>query len=141
MTWRGGIVCALAGLLAGATGCWTGGDGMAFLRFDMADKGRTYTAHGSVSDVSFKAQTALQQAGLYLTVKRDGDNVMLKSTTASGRHFTLTLNGTKTAAGEQTQIRIDWDGEPDNVFWADFLSRLYSIQTGATLERPPGATQ
>jgi hypothetical protein len=141
MTWRGGIVGALAGLLAGVTGCWTGGDGLAFLRFDVADRGRTYTVHGSVSAVSLNAQAALQQAGLFLSVKRDGDDVQLKSTTSAGRRFTLTLKGTKTAAGEQTQVRIDWDNEPDDAFWGDFLARLYSLQTGATVEPKKSGVQ
>jgi hypothetical protein len=134
MTWRGSLVGALAGLLVSVTGCWTGSDGLAFLRLDVMNKGQAYTVHGEVSRVSFQAQTALQQAGLYLTIKRDGDNVLLKSTTSSGRRFTLILKGTKTSAGEQTQIRIEWDNEPDEAFWGDFLTKLYSVQTGATPE-------
>jgi hypothetical protein len=138
MTWRGGIVCVLAGLLSAATGCWTGGDGLAFLRFDVADKGRTYSARGSVSALCGNAQAALQQAGLLINVKRDGEDVLLKSTTSSGRRFTLVLHGTKTVEGEQTQIRVEWEKEPDDAFWAEFLTNLYSIQTGAALERTNG---
>jgi hypothetical protein len=140
MTGRGGLVCALTGLLLGAAGCWTGGDGLAFLRFDAADKARTHTFHASLAVVSANAQTALQGAGLFVTLKRDGENVLLKSTTPSGRRFTLVLTGTKSSAGEQTQIRIEWENEPDDAFWSEFLVNLFNIQTGAVPQKAGGTT-
>lgn len=140
MTGRGGIVCALTGLLLGAAGCWTGGDGLAFLRFDAADKARTRTFHASLTTVSAGAQAALQEAGLFFTVKRDGDNVLLlKGTTRSGRHFTLVLTGSKSSEGEQTQVRVEWQEEPDDSFWSDFLVSLFRIQTGASPQKTSGA--
>jgi hypothetical protein len=139
MTWRGGIGCALTGMLLGVTGCWTGGDGLAFLRFDAADKGRTRTVHASLTAVSANAQAALQGAGLFFSLKRDGDNVIsLKGTTPSGRRFTLVLTGIKSPEGEQTQIRVEWEKDPDDAFWSEFLVNLFSIQTGSVPQKASG---
>src|SRR5947208_698686 len=113
MTWRGGMLCALTGVLLAATGCWTGGDGLAFLRFNVTDKGRTYVARGSVATASLNVQAALQQAGLFFTFKRNGEEVLLKSTTPSGRRFTLVLKEIRSAEAEQTQINVEWENEPD----------------------------
>jgi hypothetical protein len=117
---RGGIICAVAGLLL-AAGCvadsftlewWTGGNK------------ESVELVGSAGMVSGEAQNVLRQTCGFVTAKRDGETIRLASSTPAGNKFTIVLKGTKTDQGEKTRVYVEWERDIDEIFWARFTAEL-----------------
>jgi len=82
---------------------------------------------GSLEVVAQSAQASLTQMGLAATVNRQGEAVSIASKTAAGAKFTLVLTREKTKDGEQTRVRVEWDGASDEQMGFQLLAQLEAL--------------
>jgi len=114
-----------AGVLLCGTGCTI--DSLS-LALNGGTIRREQTVNGSLDNVSACLQATLHQQGLVTIYSRDDESLRIKSTTTTGQKFLLELKRKKTAAGEQTVVRIDWEKNPDEKFWLALLDVVGHLQ-------------
>jgi hypothetical protein len=116
----------VAGVLVGVTGCTL--DSLS-LAVTGGPPSREQTLNGSLDSVSACLQGALHQQGLIFTYSRDDESLRIQSATRTGQKFLLVLKRKKSAAGEQTVVRIDWLKDSDEKFWQSLLEVVGTVQS------------
>ncbi len=116
------MVCAAA-VLSAALGC-ASGEFFSLAYLQSTASGRDRVVAGSLESVSTSAQASLRQLGLTAVVTPEGEGLRIASTTRSGETFFLVLTREKSAQGEQTRVRIEWEGTPDDQTGFQVLSGL-----------------
>jgi hypothetical protein len=120
------LVCAVALFLGLLAGCANLDLASVFLLQSDAS-GRDRLVAGSLDAVAESAQSSLTQLGLSASVTRQGESVRIASRTSSGAHFTLVLTREKGKDGEQTRVRIEWDGGSEDQVGFQLLSQIESL--------------
>ena len=95
---------------------------LAFL--ESSATGRDRVVVGSLEAVSANTQATLKQLGLQAVATQDGEAVRIRSMTRNGQLFSLVLTSERTAQGEQTHIRLEWEGSPDHSTGAQILTEV-----------------
>lgn len=109
--WKG-FACAGGLALVLLSGC-ASLDLSGFFALQGQATGHDRVVAGSLEAVAQSTQTTLTQMGLAATVNRKGEAVYISSKTAGGARFTLVLTREKTKDGEQTRVRVEWEGVSD----------------------------
>jgi hypothetical protein len=123
--WKG-FICAGGLLFMLLAGC-ASFDLVSFFALQSQGPGRDRVVAGSLDVVAQSAQTALTQMGLAATMNRKGEAIYITSKTAAGAKFTLVLSREKTKDGEQTRVRLEWDGAGDEPFAGQVLAQLEAV--------------
>jgi hypothetical protein len=79
---------------------------------------------GSLETVSDSTQKTLSRLGMAANVSRQGEEVHIASATPSGAKFKFVLKREKGKDGEQTRVRIEWEGKSDEQTAFQVLSQL-----------------
>ncbi len=117
---RFGAACTCLFLVAGCTL-----DSFSLNAFGTA-KGDGPVVAGSLNVVSASAQKALSDLNLFVTVHKDGDTMKLAARSPGGKDFVLVLKARKTDHGDETQLSIQWKGDPDDAFWIRLAESIAS---------------
>jgi hypothetical protein len=128
MTGMGRLLCAaLAGamLLAGCNS--PNMAGLFMLRSDAS--GRDRVVAGSLENVAESAKGSLTELGFVATTTQQGDIIRIASKTATGAKFALVLTRQVTKDGEQTRVRLEWDGASDDQAGFQILGKLETHST------------
>jgi hypothetical protein len=121
-----GAICAIALGWTGLAGCSSFDiTSMVALKSDSLGKERVVS--GSIEAVAQSTQSTLSQMGFAANMTRKGETIRISSKTAAGATFTMVLTDAKTGAGEQTRIRIEWDGGSDDNLGLQLLAQLPAI--------------
>ena len=120
------LVCASGLVVLLLAGC-ASFDLVGFLSLPSQTTGRDRVVAGSLEVVAQSAQASLTQMGLAATVNRQGEAVSIVSKTAAGAKFTLVLTREKTKDGEQTRVRVEWDGASDEQMGFQLLAQLEAL--------------
>jgi hypothetical protein len=98
-----------------------------FFLLQSDSSGRERVIAGSLDAVAGSCQASLSQMGFSATVSRQGDTIRIASKTASGARFTLVLMREKGKDGEQTRLRIEWDGNSEDQVGFQLLAQVESL--------------
>jgi hypothetical protein len=109
--WKG-FVCAGGLAFVLLAGC-ASMDLSGFFALQGQTAGHDRVIAGSLETVAQSTQNMLTQMGLAATINRKGEAIYISSKTAGGAKFTLVLTREKTKEGEQTRVRVEWDGASD----------------------------
>jgi len=114
----------LLGLFAGlVSGCAsTDFFNLAFLQTSTPGGDRVIA--GSLETVSESTKNRLSDLGMAATMTRQGEEVYIASATPSGAKFKFVLKREKGKDGEQTRVRIEWEGKSDEQAAFQLLSQL-----------------
>jgi hypothetical protein len=117
------LICASAFLLLCLAGCASiDYASLFFLQSDGA--GRDRVMAGSLETVAQTTQSKLNELGFVATQSRQGDTIRIASKTATGNRFALVLTKEKGKDGEQTRVRLEWEGTGDDQTGFQILSQL-----------------
>jgi hypothetical protein len=115
-------VIVLAGALL-LTGCMPEMASLQTAQQPAAKEQRVLTAVPAVaSEATFNA---LQNAGLYVMKRQQGDTVTVTGSTTTGNHFTLYFERNPS---DGTAVHIEWERDADPVFWERVLKILDTVQ-------------
>ncbi len=120
------ILCAAALAAFGLPGC-SGFQLSSIFSLQSDASGHDRVVNGSVEAVAQSTQAALNQMGLVAVVNRKGESVRISSQTANGTRFTLVLTRENLQGGEQTRVRMEWDGATDEQTAFQLLSQIETI--------------
>jgi hypothetical protein len=121
-----GVTCALALGWISLAGC-SSFDIASMVALKSDSLGRERVVSGSLETVAKSTQSTLSQMGFAANMTRKGETIRISSKTAAGASFTMVLTSVKTDTGEQTRVRIEWDGNGDDNLGLQLLAQL---QTG-----------
>jgi hypothetical protein len=93
-----------------------------FLQSDASGHDRVIA--GSLESVAQSTQSTLSQLGFVATQSKQGDTIRIASKTATGDRFTLVLTKEKGKEGDQTRVRLEWEGNRDDQTGFQILSQL-----------------
>jgi hypothetical protein len=79
---------------------------------------------GSMESVAQTTQTTLSQLGFVAKTTRQGDTIRIGAVSATGTKFTLVLTREASATGEQTHVRVEFDGKSDDQLAFQLLGHL-----------------
>jgi hypothetical protein len=122
-----GIICA-GGLLLLTLGCMPHQVRRDSVKADAQAKSKDSqtTAHvyyvpGAMETVSVSTKNALRKMGLLVQATPEGESLRLSTASKSGQRFSLLLTRAMTVSGERTEVRVDWQNNPELDLWADLL--------------------
>jgi hypothetical protein len=84
---------------------------------------------GSIEAITLSTQSTLAQMGYATNTTRKGETVRIHVKTATGPGFTLVLTKAKSDVGEQTRVRIEWEGEADTNLGLTLLAQIQPAVT------------
>jgi len=86
---------------------------------------------GSLAEVRNQVNKNLLQLGLVTKSSGDNDTVRITSTSPAGEKFVLVLKRVKGEKneGERTSMRIEWDKNPDEMFWGVLINAVANPTT------------
>jgi hypothetical protein len=125
MTMASRVICVIGLLVAGVAGC-ASLDISGLFSFESDSSGKDRVIAGSLESVAYSTQATLNQMGLATVVSRKAETVRISSRTSSGASFAMVLTREKTKDGEQTRVRIEWDGAADEPMAGQILAKLQS---------------
>ena len=79
---------------------------------------------GSLETVSESTKASLSRLGMTANVSRQGEEIHIATATPSGAKFKFVLKRDKGKDGEQTRVRIEWEGRSDEQTAFQVLSQL-----------------
>jgi hypothetical protein len=131
MAWRGRVVCAGVSVVL-LMGC-VGGDGIHLTQLEEAWRNaglqrwgtgrQSCIVAGSLTTVSLAVQEKLSDRGLFVRAVRDGKEMRIESSTG-GKRFVLRLARLERGKGEETAVRLRWEGDADPDFWPALAEEL-----------------
>ncbi len=121
------VACAVGLVLVLQIGC-ASFDLAGFLALKDDGNGHERIVAGSFEAVAQSTQNTLSQMGFTTSQNREGDTIRITSRTATGNNFTVVLVRSTGQGGEQTRVRIEWDGKGDS---QASLQLLAQIETAA----------
>jgi hypothetical protein len=74
---------------------------------------------GTLTEVKAQVEKNLLQMQLVIKSSKDGDTVRIRGTSPANEKFVLVLKRVKAEKdeGERTAMRIEWEKDPDEMFW------------------------
>lgn len=124
-----GAFSALGLVLVLLTGCAaTDLSGFAFLK--TSNGAGDQLIYADLETVSAAASAALSSLGLTAVTTNKGEAIHIASTTKNGARFVLELTRERSATGERTRARINWENGKDEAFAFELLARLVARQRG-----------
>lgn len=87
--------------------------------------GKDCVVAGSLETVATSLQAKLSGLGLVAVITPEGEAVRIRSTSRTGQRFSLLLSSVTTSAGVvQTNVRVVWEGKPDEQTETQLLANV-----------------
>jgi hypothetical protein len=122
--WRAGLGALVLVVLAGCETIDVRPGLDAIAREFGSDPAREHVVAGPQGTVASSAQGALERLGLSVVPTWEKDDVHLNTYTKAGQQLTVVVSRQQTDVGEQTRLRFDWEGVPDESFETKVLNRI-----------------
>jgi hypothetical protein len=123
MAAKNGVICASGLIMLLFVGC-ASDDVRALLALQSDTSGRERVVSGSVDAVAQSAKDSLTQLGLHAEITKQGEVVKVISRSSNGTGFALVLTRQASDKGEQTRVRMEWDGPKEEQLGFQLLGRL-----------------
>jgi hypothetical protein len=123
-----------AGLVLAALASWAGAGCAGLesfkLNYFQGGGGQERVIVGSVNEVASQASGRMRELGVTTTTQPDAAGARIVCRGPQGEKFTLVLtsDSSRAAPGQQTRVRVEWDGAANNELGSQLLAAL-DVQT------------